>query len=215
METKMKGKDVLAALLFGAAGCWSAWHGLYYGQAGCALAAVLLLLCACMLLFRLLKQKPDGERKGSKFVGVLIFFAIASGLAMSFVNGVLAYRPAYTYPHYYASGRIPAFPAQIPDQAADVQFRVLGEGIIGRPSFMLSFRMDPERAAALQQETELLGTPVSNVADLIHIPADLAPDFLREQGLQDCSAYQIQDRYGKVSYAIFHNAQPLICYYQE
>ena len=157
----MKGKDVLAALLFGAAGCWSAWHGLYYGQAGCALAAVLLLLCACMLLFRLLKQKPDGERKGSKFVGVLIFFAIASGLAMPFVNGVLAYRPAYTYPHYYASGRIPAFPAQIPDQAADVQFRVLGEGIIGRPSFMLSFRMDPERAAALQQETELLGTPVS------------------------------------------------------
>ena len=174
METKMKGKDVLAALLFGAAGCWSAWHGLYYGQAGCALAAVLLLLCACMLLFRLLKQKPDGERKESKFVGVLIFFAIASGLAMPFVNGVFAFRPAYTYPHYYASGRIPTFPAQIPDQAANVQFR-----------------------------------------GLIHIPADRAPDFLRERGLQDCSAYQIQDRYGKVSYAIFHNAQPLICYYQE
>jgi len=53
METKMKGKDVLAALLFGAAGCWSAWHGLYYGQAGCALAAGLLFFFGWMLLFPL------------------------------------------------------------------------------------------------------------------------------------------------------------------
>lgn len=217
MEIKMKLKYGIAALAFGAAACLSGWRGLCFGQTGCGIAAVLLLICACIMLFRLRKTQSDTVQKRSKFAAMMVVLATTATAAMPFVNGAVAARPAYTYQNYYCSGRMNAnvFPEQIPPQAEEIHFRVLGEGMIGRPGFLLSFRMDTAAAADdLRQKAESLGEIVSDVTGTVHIPTDLAPDYFRGEGLLQCSVYQIKDQYGKVTFAIFHRTQPLVCYYQ-
>lgn len=218
MEIKMKLKYGIAALVFGAAACLSGWRGLRFGLTGCAIAAVLLLTCACIMLCRLRKAQSDTVQKRSKFATMMVVLAITATAAMPFVNGAVAARPVYTYQNYFRSGRMNAnvFPEHIPSQAEEIHFRVLGEGIIGRPGFLLSFRMDTTASADdFRQKAESLGEIVSDVTGTVHIPTDLAPDFLHGEGLLQCSVYQIKDQYGKVTFAIFHRTQPLVCYYQE
>ena len=212
----MKLKNGIAALVFGAAGGAAGSRALSRGQAGCAAAAVLLLASALIFAVRLFGRKPDAEGKRRRLSALVIAAALAATAAMPFVNGMISYRPAYTYRNYLRDGRInhTCFPAEIPEQASEVRFRVLGEGIIGRPSFLLSFRTDEASAAALREKAAQTAAPVAAGMQAVQFQADLAPDFLRGDGQKQCDVYRFCDSYGNESFAMFHTEQPLVCYYQ-
>ena len=212
----MKLKNGIAALVFGAAGGAAGWRALSRGQAGCAAAAVLLLASALIFAVRLFGRKPDAEGKRRRLSALVIAAALAATAAMPFVNGMISYRPAYTYRNYLRDGRIDhtCFPAEIPEQAAEVRFRVLGEGIVGRPSFLLSFRTDEAAAAALREKAAQTAQHIPAGMQAVRFQSDIAPDFVRGDGQEQCDVYRFGDSYGNESFAMFHTEQPLVCYYQ-
>lgn len=213
----MKLKYGIAALLFGAAGGVTGWRALSRGQAGCAAAAVLLLTSAAMFGVRLFRQKPEAEKKRSRLPALVIAAALAATAAMPFVNGAVAFRPAYTYRNYYRAGRVSqtCFPAEIPADAAEVRFRVLGEGILGRPCYLLSFRTDEASAAALRETAAREAEHIAAGLRAVQIPSEIAPEFVRGDGQQQCDIYRFRDSYGGESFAFFRIGAPLVCYYEE
>lgn len=211
----MKLKYIFGLLVLTAMGGIIGWDASQYGRTGSAIAAVLLIVSALLLVFGLFKKKSDAPKKHSKLLTLVIVMALVSTAAMPFVNGLVSFRPKFTYKNYYCSGRFnqKCFPEQIPEQATAVRFQVLGEGIASHPFFMLSFETDPAFMQSLRQAAETNAHPVPSGSS-ITIPSDLTPKLPDEPMTEYYDIFEFQDQYGEKSHAFFHKEQPLVFYFE-
>lgn len=177
---------LLACALFG-------WLAMRKFQFGFVLASVLFLLTAAFWFIRLLKRNDESKPQG-KAVLATIFLVLSciAALLSQFVNAVVAYRPMFVYDEYYRERFCiyDVFPKELPNDADDVQFRVLGEGMVGSPCYMLSFRTSD--IAELVQQAEAAGAAPKTAALIDKIPADITPGWMAGDAILQCTVYRIE-----------------------
>ncbi|MCQ2469370.1 MAG: hypothetical protein MJ100_06145 [Ruminococcus sp.] len=175
-----------ACVLFG-------WLAMQKFQFGFVLASVLFLLTAVFWFIRLLKRNDESKPR-NKAVLATIFLALSciAALLSQFVNAVVVYRPMFVYDEYYKDRfcTYGVFPKELPNDADDVQFRVLGEGMVGSPCYMLSFHTAD--TAELVQQAEAAGAVPTTAALTDKIPADITPDWMAGDAILQCTVYRME-----------------------
>ena len=213
----MKKKYKITSILFIVLSCILACETLFWGRIWNCVSCVVFLFFTILFLIHLYKVKCNSYIKPSKLFYIGIIFGFIMLISSPFVNGIIAYRPAYAYKNYYMSNRLncEVFPETIPKNTTEIKFRVLGEGISRRVIYTLSFKTDENTLAELKQKAELLGYSISSGTIEDGIPQDVAPDFLKNEKIYSFTVYRINDEYGNESKIFISNNDTLICYFQE
>ncbi len=216
----------IAASVFLAVCFYYALESVKFARLGSIVTFLVLLVFTVLFLIRIFGKKSeineednDGKRSKKSFRRLLtaaIALTAVSLLVSPFISGLFPYRPVFVYKNYRSSDNSLSelFPENIPDDAKDIRFRVLGEGISGNCYYALSFSADKNTIMSYRIIAKAAASSVQKATSDDKIPADIAPDFI-SNNIEGCTVYTFPNEYGNTT-KIFIGSDGLeICFFKE